>query len=324
VEKTIAVVAEHAAGRTTRATYEALACAREIACIQPSKIFMVVLGDEADEVGRKIADFANVSVVGVRVPGLKAYDGDAYRGVLAEVLAALDVSLTCVPGTTQGLDFAPGLAVKLGASCVGNVERVLEQDGQPVFVRTLFNGKVVAELSPGSPTVVLVQPGSFSQERQSGDHRNSLEVRTFSWEPTRSRVLGYKVEEPADAALGDAAVILAAGRGLGRKENLDLIQRVASLFARSAVAGSRPLCDQGWLPYRRQVGQTGATVAPELYIACGISGAQQHLIGMRGSKCIVAVNTDPEANIFRHADIGIIEDVEQFLSDLLHEAETLQ
>lgn len=321
MEQTIAVIAEHEGGSIARASYEALGCATEIQRIVPAKIVVVVMGDLAGDVGREIASLTHASVVAVHVHGLHSYDGDAYRSVLADMLLELHAAWICVPGTTQGLDFAPGLAVRLGASCVSAVENVLEQAGRPVFVRPLFNGKIVAEVAASIPTVVLVQPGSFPEELGERERMGSLEERSIAWQPTRSRVLGLKTQEPADAALSEAAVIVAAGRGMGRKEHLEAVQRVAGLFARSAVAGSRPLCDQGWLPYRQQVGQTGASVSPDLYLACGISGAPQHLIGMRGSKFVVAVNTDPEAAIFRHADIGIVEDAETFLSELSHQTE---
>jgi electron transfer flavoprotein alpha subunit len=241
--------------------------------------------------------------------------------LLAGILSELKPGWICVPGSTQGLDFGPGLAVKLGAACISTVERVLERDGHPVFVRPVFSGKIVAEVSAQSPGVLIVQPGSFMEHSHSGDAKGSLKIRTIDWKATRSRVLDCRADEPVDAALNEASVIVAAGRGIGKKENLELIERVAALFAKAAIAGSRPLCDLGWLPYRQQVGQTGATVAPDLYIACGISGAQQHLIGMRGTRCIVAINTDPEAAIFRHADIGIVEDAQTFLAELIQQAE---
>jgi electron transfer flavoprotein alpha subunit len=126
------------------------------------------------------------------------------------------------------------------------------------------------------------------------------------------------------SALADADVIVSAGRGIGRQENLSLIYRLASVFSRSAVGGSRPVCDAGWLQYKQQVGMTGATVTPKLYIACGISGAMQHVSGMRGAGFIVSINTDPNAAIFNVSDVCIAEDAAEFLSLLISELKDTQ
>jgi electron transfer flavoprotein alpha subunit len=136
-------------------------------------------------------------------------------------------------------------------------------------------------------------------------------------QPRRSRSLGVKRVRTENAGLAQADVIVSAGRGIGKRENLDLIHRLAELFPRSAVGGSRPICDLGWLGYKHQIGQTGATVTPKLYIACGISGASQHLAGMRGAHFIVGINTDPHAAIFNVADVVVAEDVTTFIPTLL-------
>jgi electron transfer flavoprotein alpha subunit len=133
-----------------------------------------------------------------------------------------------------------------------------------------------------------------------------------------SRSLGIKQANTDTAGIGDANVIVAAGNGIGEKENLDFIHQLAALFAKSAVAGSRIVCDMGWLGYQCQVGVTGTTVSPQLYIACGISGAVQHVMGMQGSEFIVAINKDPSAAIFQVADICIVEDLTAFIPAFIH------
>ncbi len=170
------------------------------------------------------------------------------------------------------------------------------------------------------PTMLTVQPGAFKPPLEGVQNLRQIEVRTIDWTSTHTRSLGFKITQIADSALGEASVIVSVGRGAGRRETLELVRQVASLFSRPAVAASKPLCDLGWLPYQRQVGQTGTTVTPDLYFACGISGAQQHIAGMKGSKFVVAVNTDPNAAIFNEADIAIVEDLEGFLSDLIDES----
>ncbi len=184
-----------------------------------------------------------------------------------------------------------------------------------------FNGKIVAELaSSTNPTILIVQPGAFKPALEGGQDLGRIEVKKVDWKSTHTRSLGFKLTEIADSALGEASVIVSAGRGASRRETLKLVRQVAALFSRPAVAASKPLCDLGWFPCQLQVGQTGATVTPDLYFACGISGAQQHIAGMKGSKFVVAVNTDPNAAIFNEADIAIVEDLEEFLLDLMEES----
>lgn len=317
----IAVIAEHTHSRINPVTYEAMACAREITKIAPSKVIVVVVGKDSEQAGREIAACSGSHVLAVKVAGLAEYNPDAFRSLLPGLLAELDVGWVCIPGTSQGMDFGPGLAARLGRTCLSGVDRVAKRDGQPVVERRLLNGKIIAELScPYAPAVLLVQPGAFRPVSDDSSSAGEVQVRIVDWQATRTQSLGLKNAHAADSSLSEASVIVAAGRGVGREENLELVHRVAGLFARSAMAGSRPLCDLGWLPYQLQVGQTGATVTPELYMACGISGAQQHLAGMAGAKFIVAVNTDPNAAIFNAADVGVVDDLEGFLSDLLEES----
>jgi electron transfer flavoprotein alpha subunit len=318
VESLIVVIVEHYRGTVSPATYEAIACAREIMGLLPSQVVVISVGQDAEERATDVCAATGARQLALHVPGLDGYNGDAYRTILARVLTELDPAWVCVPGTAQGLDFAPGLTVRLGGDCISGVQRVGQERSTLVCARTLFNGKIVAEMTASTrPTVLLVRPGAFKAVVRLPQDHGSVAVRTVQWRAAGTRALGVKSVEAADPALGEASVIVSAGRGVVRRENLELVRRVASLFSRSAVAGSRPLCDLGWLPYTSQVGQTGATVSPDMYFACGISGAQQHLAGMRGSKLTVAVNTDPHAAIFNEADLGIVEDVEGFLSDLL-------
>ncbi|MBN1534864.1 MAG: electron transfer flavoprotein subunit alpha/FixB family protein [Spirochaetes bacterium] len=174
-------------------------------------------------------------------------------------------------------------------------------------------------------TVVSVQPGAFSAAPLVGDERFHVERFPVSVALTATEPEGtLAVSQGDDTGLANAEVIVSAGRGIGNRENLSLLMELASLFPRSALGASRPVCDYGWLPYGRQVGQTGRRVSPRLYIACGISGSMQHLAGMRSSAHIVAVNNDRDAPIFRHAHAGVVEDCATFIRvflDLVKERE---
>jgi electron transfer flavoprotein alpha subunit len=212
--------------------------------------------------------------------------------------------------------------VRLGAACITGVERVFREDDHICFTRAVYNGKIMAIINPvAAPMVVTVQPGIFKPPRLDHTTPGTVDIRTVSLPPQRTRSKGIKRAKQEDSALSEAEVIVSAGRGIGSKKNLDLISRLAALFPRSAVGGSRPVCDLDWLEYKQQVGITGATVTPTLYIACGISGSVQHQSGMRGAGFIVAINTDPDAAIFNIADVCIVEDLTTFIPSFIEEYE---
>ncbi|MGD9819183.1 MAG: electron transfer flavoprotein subunit alpha/FixB family protein [Desulfomonilaceae bacterium] len=311
----VACICEHDDGKIVPATLEALGFATELASLTSCKIVSVVIGEDALDIATYLNQLSGLPSLAVNVAGLKEYNSEAYKAAARHAIELLGPDYVCVAGTTQGFDFAPGLAARSGMACISNVEGILERNDEPVFVRSVFNGKILAELRLDGQGLIIVQPGRFRFEKSDSSCESWVRQVSFDYEPVKTRVLSNEISEAADSSLSDASVIIAAGRGLRHKENLELIKKVAQLFSSSAVAGSRPLCDNGWLPFRLQVGQTGATVAPELYMACGISGSQQHLAGMRGSKLVVAINVDSHAPIFLEADIGIVEDLEEFLKN---------
>ena len=238
--------------------------------------------------------------------------------MLADLLADLHPSFVCIAHTAQGSDYAPALAVKLDAACITGVGEIIEHQGDICFARPLYSGKIIARLKPMSQTSILtIQPGIFKADGNTANRSGNVTMKSLSAQNRRSRSLGIKQADADTAGIGEAKVIVAAGRGIGEKENLEIIHQLAALFSKSAVAGSRIVCDIGWLEYQRQVGVTGTTVSPQLYIACGISGAIQHVMGMRNSEFIVAINKDPSAAIFQTADICIVEDLTAFIPEFI-------
>ncbi len=313
MSESVAVIIEHQDGKIAPVSYEALACGCHIARLENRSVVCVVIGQDVEDTARQLAADSGHTCLALKIPGLTSYNPEVYKAVIHEAFRSTGSRWIFVGGSALGMDFAPGLAIRLGLSCLSNIEQTLSTENGPLFLRAMFNGKAAAKLQASNGAVVITRPGCFQWSEELKGHDTLVEQIVVEPIPTRVRTLSVSETEGADSSLCDANVIVAAGRGIKRKENLDLIRRVANLFSRSAIAGSRPLCDDGWLPYRFQVGQTGATVTPELYIACGISGAQQHIAGMRGSKFVVAINTDPDAPIFLEADIGIVEDVASFL-----------
>jgi electron transfer flavoprotein alpha subunit len=316
------VLAEHGEGKVNPLTREVLGLALELSRLTGASIRIVVLGQDPEELARQIARDTGLEVTAIQVPGLTTYCAETYTAVLAEGLPVLNPGYVCLAHTNQGWEFSPALAVRLKAACITGVEQVSIQEGRICFGRSIYGGKILAGVSPTvDPVVITVQPGVFKAPDFSPAASGGVTVQTVHFEPSRSRPMGIKAPVDRDSALAEAEVIVSVGRGIGKKENLGLIYRLADLFPRSAVGGSRPVCDMGWLEYKRQVGLTGATVTPKLYFACGISGAAQHITGMRGSGFVVAVNTDPNAAIFNYADICIEADLLTFIPEFMAAAE---
>jgi electron transfer flavoprotein alpha subunit len=317
----IVVIAEHAEGRVRPVTYELTAFARDLQKERPSSdIKIVVIGDAIDKAAEIMARKTGLSVFVIRVPGLSGYNAEIFKNILAEILTDWGPSHVCAAHSTQGLDFAPGLAVRLGAACVTGVAAIVKRDQGICFRRAICGGRVMADVhADGQMVLLTVLPGSFAADPTDAAVAGSVSVRQWAMEraPGRSVSRGIIRKSLDASAVTEADVIVAAGRGIGDKDHLDLIYRLAALFPKSAVAGSRIVCDQGWLDYARQIGVTGSTVAPKIYIACGISGAIQHVSGMMGSGFVVAVNTDPKAAIFNVSDVCVVEDLITFIPILI-------
>jgi electron transfer flavoprotein alpha subunit len=328
----IVVIAEVAAeGGPAPLSLELIAFAKSLRrnAAEPIRVFLPGRGIGA--AAAELARLPGVAVTGVEGESLASYSAEAWIEALAPLLAARKPRFICVSHNANGADFAPGLAVRLGAACITAVEAFRIEAEGPVFSRSILKGKLQMEIVPEAETaVVTLLPGAFRRgdapstlkEEASEVHGDRAgppapEMISVPDIPLKTRPLGLLPTPDEAADLAAAEVIVSAGRGIGGEENIELLRRLASLFSRAAVGASRAVCDAGWLPCRYQIGQTGKTVSPRLYIACGISGALQHLAGMRGSQCIVAVNRDPQAAIFRAADVAVVEEILSFLPLLI-------
>jgi electron transfer flavoprotein alpha subunit len=321
MDRPIIVIAEHFENELRPITNEVVALALELQLIRHEEIRLVILGDDIVGIGEKTSRETGLNVIAIEVPGLGSYSGEVYKSVLSKGLSDLNPSYICMAHTTQGADLAPQLAVRMEAACITGVLGVLEEKGRPSFTRGMYNGKVIAGLQATvERTVLTIQPGSLKPPTFDHSKPGSVETCTMA-SPTTTRSLPRGIKPPTmqNAGLTEAEVIISAGRGLRKKENLGLIHDLSALWPGSAVGGSRPVCDSGWLEYGQQVGVTGATVTPRLYVACGISGASQHIVGMSGSGFIVAINRDPYAAIFNVADVCVIEDLITFIPRLIDE-----
>ncbi|MFC1859700.1 electron transfer flavoprotein subunit alpha/FixB family protein [Thermodesulfobacteriota bacterium] len=316
--KRIFIIAEHFEGKIRPVTYELASFAQMIQQTEPAKLGMIIIGDQIEAMARELAQISGIDVKAIQVSNLPSYNAELYGSILGNLLAPVEVSYVCIAHTTQGMDIAPALAVKLQAACITGIEDVSRSIGQLGFVRGICNGKLSSTVMPSTETAVLtVQPGMFPAPESSSGQAGTVDLQTLTTETEYTLSKGIKASQADTGTIAEAEVVVSAGRGVRKAENLVLIEKLAALFPKSAVGGTRPLCDSGWLEYRQQVGITGATVSPNLYIACGLSGATQHIAGMRTSDFIVAINTEPSAAIFNYADICIVEDLSTFIPVLL-------
>jgi len=322
----IAVIAE-SKGRPGPFTEEVIAFAQALRedPTAPVRVFVPGMGIGAH--AHELARLPGVVVTGIEGESLACYNAEAWKTALAPPIAALKPRFICIAHSADGADFAPGLAVRLGAACITAVESFRRTGDAVTFTRSTLKGKLSVEIAPEAEMVVVtVLPGSFGREARPNPSPPTeeqeampkpVEVLGIPALPLKIRTLGILTAPDQAADLTAAEVIVAAGRGIGGKENLALLGRLGACFSRSTLGASRAVCDAGWLPRRFQVGQTGMRVSPRLYIACGISGAPQHLAGMRGSQSIVAINRDPQAAIFQVADVAVVEELVLFLPLLI-------
>jgi electron transfer flavoprotein alpha subunit len=313
MSKRIVIVSEEDGGRISAATREAVGLGRELRRRTGAEPVGLALTGEAERLAREWARDDGLRVYFARCAALGRYEQRSFLSALEQALGQLQPSWVLVAHTPRGFDFAPRLAARLGMSYVAAATGVGEGG---VFLRSVLGGKMTEEVRPAADraVVVTVSPGSFRAE--AGALAGPvLEVRVDPAPPLALEV--EIVRAPARKSdLDRAEVVVTAGRGAG-EEGIALARELAASFPRGALAATRPLVDAGLLPYELQVGQTGRTVAPKVYIACGVSGAIQHTAGMSGSNLVVAINTDRNAPIFRLAGVGAVMDLRLLLPALI-------
>jgi electron transfer flavoprotein alpha subunit len=304
----ILVVAEQRDGALNRASWEAVAAAQQMG----GPVKLVVLGAGVAATAGELAAADVAEVIALEHDALNAYTADGFVQALAALIAAESPSHVVFTHTYQTRDYAPKLAARLdralAADCIG-----LKDEGGLLFVRPIFQGRVNANvaLEGPAPHLVTFQIGSFRADAvKKGAQPAAVKTLAASVDASAIR---QKPEAPFREAkqavdLTQAERIVAVGRGIKSEEHIALARQLAEALG-AELAASRPICDSGWLPMERQIGSSGQTVAPKLYLALGISGAIQHVVGMKGARTIVAINKDPEAPIFEIADYGIAGDL---------------
>jgi electron transfer flavoprotein alpha subunit len=318
----ILVVAEQRDGRLNRASWEAIAAAQQMAGSLP--VTVLALGASVVEAARELAQADIAQVLTGEHAALSQYTPDAFTMALEGVIRQTTPAVVLMAHTYQARDFAPMLAARLRVSLVTDVIGISGEATAATFVRPMFQGKLTATVRPTSsgPVIVTVQIGAFRADavRRGGAAPTAPVEITIDTTAIRQQPEAPFQEAKQAVDLGQAERIVAVGRGIKSQDNLPLAQNLAKAM-RAELAASRPICDSGWLPMERQVGSSGQTVAPRLYVALGISGAIQHLVGMKGSRTIVAINKDADAPIFEVADYGIVGDLFEIVPALTAELE---
>ena len=298
----ILVIAEQREGKLNRASLETIAAAQTTG----GPVKAVLLGSGIDTVAKEIAAADIAEVIAVDDGALKDYTADGWVLALAQLVGAENPERVFLPHTYQTRDFAPALAARLGQPLV--TDCVAVKGG--AYVRPMFQGKLQADVAVSGAHLATFQIGSFRADAVKTGAGALVRKANVAIDSSKIR---QKPEAPFKEAkqavdLSQAERIVAIGRGIKSQENIKLAEQLAVAMG-AEIAASRPICDAGWLPMDRQIGSSGQTVAPKLYVALGISGAIQHLVGMKGSRTIVAINKDPEAPIFEIADYGISGDL---------------
>ncbi len=307
------VVLEERDGRIGRISWEAVAAGQKLAAQLGLTANAILPGAQTASLAAEAATKALGKVVRLEHPLLAAYTPDAFSLALEQLIRAEQPDYVVFPHTYQVRDYTPALAARVGQVLIGDVVAIGAEPGHPhpVFTRPLMQGRMNGEYhhAGGGPCFVSVQSGAFRAESaESG----AAAIETFAPVLDASQIRtrpGAPFRGSAQTVdLGSAQFIVSVGRGIKEAANLPLVEALASALG-AELAASRPICDSGWLPIERQVGSSGQTVSPKLYLAVGISGAIQHLVGMKGSQCVVAINKDADAPIFEVADYGIVGDL---------------
>ncbi len=338
----ILIIAEMFEGQIRQVTYELIEAAKKITDISSKQssvsyelqnhlktcdhIKLVVLSDSCQKTADVLAKKTGIDVIGIEAPDLGVYTAGCYIDCLDLLIKRIRPSMVIAAHSSQGRDFVPGLAIRIKACAVPGINEIQPDDQSDnnwglIFSRPVLNStkNMLVRTMPDVPVVLTVLPGSFAPAKQTNSTPGSVDIQKQPVSQTPQRIKHIKIKKnPVDnQGLKSAAIIVAAGQGIENKENLDWIFKLSKCFDKSAVGASRPVVDRGWLPYTHQVGITGATVSPGLYLACGISGSSQHLAGIKKAKTVISINKNPEAPICQHADLCIVEDAIEFIQAFL-------
>jgi len=315
----ILTFAEQRDGKLRRASLETVSEARRLAGPLAASVTTVVIGPGSEALAAELTAQGADRVVVFDDPAFGSYATESYARALAQATSEAKPSVVLVPFTAMGKDLAPRVAAKIGAGLVSDCVALEVKDGRLIARRPMYAGKAYATVEwTGQPQMATLRPNVFPLGPKDASRPVDL-VRGAADASARAKVTGVSATSQGKVQLSEAQIIVSGGRGLKGPENFHLVESLAEALG-AAVGASRAIVDAGWVDHQLQVGQTGRTVSPSLYVACGISGAIQHLAGMSSSKYIVAINKDKDAPIFKVADYGIVGDLFEVLPRLTEAA----
>ncbi len=320
---TILVIVEQREGKLNRVSFETIAGAQAIAAETGWQLEAAVLGDTVGAIANEVAAKKVAKVYAIESPKLQPYTPDGFVAALKKFLGDKQPKLVLMPHTYQVRDFAPKLATAMNSTLIADCIGYKKSGDKLLFTRQMFQGKFAADVAftGGGIWFATFQNGAFRGD-QVQDGASPAPVETVKLEVADDAVRNKPEEvfkETKQAVdLTQAEIIVAVGRGIKEQKNIDLAKGLADALG-GEIAASRPICDNGWLPMERQVGSSGQTVAPKLYLALGISGAIQHIVGMKGSRTVVAINKDSEAPIFEVADVAVVGNLFDIVPPLTEE-----
>jgi electron transfer flavoprotein alpha subunit len=307
---TILVIAEQREGKLNRVSWETVTAAQAIAAETGWTIEAAVFGNGIASIAAEIASKKVAKVHAIESPTLASYTPDGTVAALKQFIEAQQPKLVLMPHTYQVRDFAPQLAASLQRTLISDAVGFHKNGDKLLFTRQMFQGKFAADVSFACdpPHFVTFQAGAFRGDKAEAG-ASAAPIETVSTQ-IADNAIRTQPEEPFKEAkqavdLTQAEIIVSVGRGIKEQKNIEIAKALADALG-GEIAASRPICDSGWLPMDRQIGSSGQTVAPKLYLAIGISGAIQHIVGMKGAKSIIAINKDAEAPIFEIADFGVV------------------
>ncbi len=322
----ILVFIENVDGKINRSSFEAVRGAQLIGAQLGQEVSAIILGNGVTGLANQVAATSVKRVYTVESEWLAAYTADAYTAALKQAIDQVQPELVLLSHTYEVRDFAPKLAASMNRAFIGDCIGYKVEDGRAVFTRQIFQGKLSADVVPvgDAPHFASFQIGSFrGDEVEAGKAELSSVGVNLDADLIRQQPEERFKEAKAAVDLTQAPLIVAVGRGIKEEKNIPIVRKLAEALG-AELAASRPICDNEWLPMDRQIGSSGQTVSPKLYLAVGISGAIQHLVGMKGARTIVAINKDAEAPIFEIADYGIVGDLIEIVPALTSAAEKMR
>ncbi len=320
----IQVLVEHRLGELRDITFEMLTKACELSEKTSSKVVSIILGKNVKEKAEKLSKYSDEVLV-VDDDRLEYYNSDVYQMTLEKIVKERKPWLLMIAHTSYGIELAPSLAVSLNAPIVTDCIDLNVEDGKLMVIRQVYGGKLYAKIhvKKTDPAILTIRQGVVQPKELEKHGKINVLKPSIDLEAVKKKFIEYVAPAVGEVDITSADVIVAIGRGIKDKSNIPLAEELARLLG-GVLACSRPIVDKGWLPQDRQVGSSGKTVKPKLYIALGISGAFQHILGMKNSQLIIAINKDPNAPIFNVSHYGVVEDLFKVVPTLIEKIKELK